>query len=493
MSVQVEKLEHNMVKLTIEIGPERLEEAMKHSYNRQKNQINMPGFRKGKVPYAMVERMYGPEVFYNDATDELIEAEYPVAVEECGEELTSIPSIEVVQIEKGKPFIFTAEVAVKPEVTLGKYVGVTVTKIDTTVSDADVDEAIEKERENNGRLVAVDRAIKEGDTVDIDFDGYLNGEQFEGGKAEGYALNIGSHTFVDTFEEQLVGKKAGEELDVNVTFPSDYQSKELAGQAVTFKVKVNEVKEKQLPDLDDEFAQDVSEFDTLDEYKASVREKLEKEKEEQARITKEDEAIKKICDKSEMDIPDAMVDTQVRSMMRDMEQNLANTGITMDLYYQYTGTTEAELKEQCKGQALEQIRYSLVLEKIAETEDFEVTEEEIDEELKKMAESYQMDPKTLLDIAGDNERNSIKRDKRTQKAVEFVMENAKERAKAKSKKDAEATDESDEKAEKKATAKKTTAKKSTSTKSTTAKKSTTTKKTTTAKKTTKKDEEKDAE
>ncbi|MCR5087270.1 MAG: trigger factor [Lachnospiraceae bacterium] len=455
MSVQVEKLEHNMVKLTIEVPAEKLEEAMKRSYNKQKSRISVPGFRKGKVPYAMVEKMYGPEVFYEDASDELVQSEYPAAVDECGEEIASVPTLSVVQLEKGKPFIFTAEVAVKPPVELGKYNGITVTKIDVSVTDEEVDAEVEKERENNGRLVVVEREIKDGDTVVIDFTGYCDGKEFEGGKAEGYTLNIGSHTFVDTFEEQLIGSKAGDDVEVNVTFPENYQSEELAGQPAMFKVKVQEVKEKQLPDLDDEFAMDVSEFDTLAEYKESVKKKLEDHKAEQARLTKEDEAIAKIVASSKMDVPQAMIDTQSRQMLREMEQNLAQTGISMEMYYQYTGSSQEEFLKQCNEDALTQIKNTLVIEAIANAEDIQISDEEIDDELKKTAEQYDMDPKTLLEIAGEAEKNQISRELKFKKAIDFVMENAKERAKPKSRKKAE---DSDDAAEEKKPAKKTTKK-----------------------------------
>ena len=426
MSVQVERLEHNMVKLTIEVSEDKLLEAMKHSYNRQKNSIRIDGFRKGKVPYAMVERMYGPEVFYDDAADELIEAEYPTAIEEFGEEVASVPSINVEQIEKGKPFIFTAEVAVKPPVELGKYEGVEVTKIDEEVTEEEIDAAVDEERENNARTVTVERAIKDGDTAVIDFTGYKDGEEFEGGKGEGYSLNIGSHSFVDTFEDQLIGHKAGEEVEVNVTFPEEYQSEELAGEDAMFKVVIHEVKERQLPEADDEFAQDVSEFDTLAEYRDSLKEKLLENKKTQGRINQEDEALKKIVEDSEMDVPDAMVETQVRQMMRDLEQNLVQTGISMPMYFQYTGTTEDEVRERFAEQAGEQIRTTLVVEAIAEDLKLEISDEEVDEELKKTAEQYDMDPKTLLEVTGDSEKDNIRRELRLRKAIDHVIDNAKQ-------------------------------------------------------------------
>ena len=437
MSVQVERLEHNMVKLTIEVSEDKLAEAMKHSYNKQKNSIRIDGFRKGKVPYAMVERMYGPEIFYDDASDELISSEYPVALEEFGEEVASVPTIDIEQLEKGKPFIFTAEVAVKPPVELGKYENIQIQKIDDTVTEEDIDEAVDKERDSNARIVTVDRAIKEGDTAVIDFTGYMDGEEFEGGKGEGYSLNIGSHSFVDTFEDQLIGHSAGEEVEVNVTFPDDYQSEELAGEPAMFKVVIHEVKERQLPDADDEFAQDVSEFDTLAEYRDSLKEKIAEDKRKQGRIDQEDEALKKIVDNSKMDVPDAMVDTQVRQMMRDLEQNLAQTGISMPMYFQYTGTTEDEVKERFEEQADEQIRTTLVVEAIADAQNIEVSDDEVDEELKKTAEQYDMDPKTLLEVTGDSEKDNIRRELRLRKAIDYVIDNAKQVKSRKKKEDKE--------------------------------------------------------
>ena len=315
MSVQVETLEKNMAKLTVEIEAERLEKALDAAYNKQKKSISMPGFRKGKVPRAMVEKMYGVEVFYEDAANILLQETYPEAYDESGLEIVSQPSIDVVQLEKGKPFIYTAEVAVKPEVTLGKYKGVTVTKIDTSVSDEEVDAEVETQRNNNARTVSVERPIENGDTAVIDFEGFVDDVAFEGGKGENYDLEIGSHSFIDTFEDQLVGKVAGDDVEVNVTFPEQYQAEELAGKPAVFKVKIHEVKAKELPELDDEFAQDVSEFDTLAEYKEDVKKKLTERKEADAHRTKEDEAIEKIIDDAKMDIPEAMIDNQVNSMI----------------------------------------------------------------------------------------------------------------------------------------------------------------------------------
>ena len=436
MSVQVEKLENNMAKLTIEVSAEDLEKALESAYQKQKNKISIPGFRKGKVPRAVIEKVYGAGMFYEDAANELMQKNYPSAVDESGVDVVSRPMVDIVQIEQGKPFIFTAEVAVKPEVTLGKYMGVTVTKIDTTVTDEEVDAAIEKERNNNARTVTVtDRAIEMGDTAVIDFEGFVDGEAFEGGKGENYSLEIGSHSFIDTFEDQLVGKNTGDEVDVNVTFPEKYQAPELAGKPALFKVKINEIKGKELPELDDEFAQDVSEFDTLAEYKEDVKKNLTTQKENDAKKTKEDEAIQKIIDKSTMEIPEAMIDTQCEAMLDDFAQRIAQSGLSMEQYLQFSGMTVEKLKEQVRPEAVTRIQTSLVLEQIAKEENIEVSDEDVDAEITKMAESYGMEADKLKEYMGEAEKASMKREIAVNKAVELVMSNTKERAKAKSKKD----------------------------------------------------------
>ncbi|MDE7062577.1 MAG: trigger factor, partial [Lachnospiraceae bacterium] len=392
MSVQVENLEKNMVKLTIEVAEDKVAEALKASYEKQKNRISVPGFRKGKVPMAMIEKMYGPEIFYEEAANIMMQEAYPVAVDESGVDIVSQPTVDVVQLEKGKPFIFTAEVAKKPEVKLGKYTGVTVTKIDTAVSDEEVMEALERERSNNARTVTVeDRAIAQGDTAVIDFEGFVDDVAFEGGKGENYALEIGSHSFIDTFEDQLVGKNTGDELDVNVTFPEEYHAEDLAGKPAVFKVKIHEIKAKELPELNDEFASDVSEFETLEEYKESVRKNLQETKENNARRAKEDEAIKKIVEKSEMDIPDAMIDMQVQNMIQEFAQRLAQQGLSIDQYMQFSGMTVDKMKEQLRPEAVVRIQSSLVLEQIVKEENIEVTEEEINAQLDKMAAAYGME------------------------------------------------------------------------------------------------------
>ena len=439
MSVQVENLEKNMAKLTIEVSAEEVEKAIQAAYLKEKGKISIPGFRKGKVPRNMIEKMYGAAVFYEDAANTLIQENYPSAVEESGVDIVSRPTIDVVQIESGKPFIFTAEVAVRPEVKLGKYLGVQVTKIDTSVSDEEVAEALEKERNNNARTVSVtDRAVAMGDTAVIDFEGFVDGVAFEGGKGENHSLEIGSHSFIDTFEDQLVGKNVGDEVDVNVTFPEQYHAADLAGKPALFKVKINEIKAKELPELDDEFAQDVSEFDTLAEYKEDVKKRLVEQKENEAKRTKEDEAIQKIIDKSTMEIPEAMIQTQCENMVNDFAQRIAQSGLSMEQYMQFSGLTVDKLMEQVRPEAETRIKSSLVLEQIAKEENIEVSDADIDAEVEKMAATYGMEADRLKEYMGDAEKESMKRDLAVTKAVDLIMENVKERAKAKTKKEKEA-------------------------------------------------------
>ena len=437
MSVQVENLEHNMAKLTIEVAAEELEKALDSAYKKQKGQISVPGFRKGKVPRAMIEKMYGAGVFYEDAANILMQQTYPAAVDESGVDIVSRPTVDVVQIEKGKEFIYTAEVAVRPEVTLGKYMGVTVTKIDTTVTDEEVDAELENQRNKNARTVTVtDRPVAEGDTAVIDFEGFVDGVAFEGGKGENHPLEIGSHTFIDTFEDQLVGKNTGDEVEVNVTFPEKYQAEDLAGKPATFKVKINEIKTKELPELDDEFAQDAAGVDTLAEYKEELKKNLTEKKETEAKKTKEDEAIKKIIDKSKMDIPEAMINTQCETMVEEFAQRIAQSGLTMEQYLQFSGMTVDQLKEQVRPEALTRIQSSLVLEQIAKDENIEVTDADVDAEVEKMAKAYGMEPDKLKEYMGDAEKESMKKDIAITKAVDLIMDNIKERAKAKRKTDA---------------------------------------------------------
>lgn len=436
MSVQVEQLEKNMAKLTVEVPAEELEKAIQSAYLKQKGKISLPGFRKGKVPRQMIEKMYGVGIFFEDAANELISQEYPKAVEESGLDIVSRPTVDVEQIEKGKPFIFTAEVAVKPEVTLGKYMGVQVTKIDTSVTEEEIDEEINKERENNARTITVeDRPVADGDTAVIDFEGFVEDKPFEGGKGENHSLVIGSHSFIDTFEEQLIGKNTGDELEVKVTFPEEYHAEELAGKPAVFKVKINEIKAKELPELDDDFAQDVSEFDTLTEYRESVKTKLTEGKEAAAKRDKEEEALGKIIDKSKMEIPEAMIETQVGSMVNEFANRMAQQGLSMEQYMQFTGMTPEKMQEQMKPEALKRIKTSLVLEQIAKEENIEVTDEEVEAEVARMAEMYGMEADKLKEYMGDAEKDSMKKDLAVQKAVDLIMENIKERAKPKSKKE----------------------------------------------------------
>ena len=428
MSVQVEKLEKNMAKLTIEVSAEELEKAIEKVYQKQKNSISVPGFRKGKVPRAMVEKMYGAAIFYEDAANELIPAAYEKAYDECGEDIVSSPKIDVVQIEKGKPFIFTAEVALKPEVTLGKYKGVKVDKVEVEVTDADVDAAIDAERERNARSISVtDRAVKDGDQTVIDFEGFKDGVAFEGGKGENYPLTIGSGAFIPGFEEQLIGKNIGEEVEVNVTFPEQYQAEELAGQPAVFKVTVKEIKEKQLPELDDEFAAEVSEFDTLAEYKEDVKKNLTEKREKDAKNAKEDAVIDAIIEDAKMDIPDAMVETTQRQMIQEFAQNIQMQGLSIEQYFQFTGLTAETMMEQVKPQAEKRIKSRLVLEAIVKAENIAATEEDFDNEIAKMAEMYKMEADKVKESIGEEGKKQLMEDLAVSKAVEFVVNEAKEK------------------------------------------------------------------
>ena len=422
MSVQVENLEKNMAKLTIEVPAEELEKAIEAAYQKQKSKISVPGFRKGKAPRKVIEKMYGAGIFFEDAANTLIQENYGPAVEESKVDVVSRPTIDVTQIEAGKPFIFTAEVAVRPEVTLGKYLGVQVTKIDTTVTDEEVEAALEKEREKNSRTVTVtDRPVANGDTAVIDFEGFVDGVAFEGGKGENHPLEIGSHSFIDTFEDQLIGHNTGDDVDVNVTFPEQYQAAELAGKPALFKVKIHEIKTKELPELNDEFAQDVSEFDTLDAYKEDLKKHLEVEKENDAKRTKEDEAIKKIIEKSSMDIPEAMIEFQVRQMADDFARRIQQQGLTVEQYFQFTGMTAEKMMEEMRPQAEKSIKTRLVLEAIVKAENIEVSDERVEEELTKMAEAYQMEVEKLKEFMGENEKKQIKEDLAVQEAITLLV------------------------------------------------------------------------
>lgn len=426
MSLQVEKLEKNMVKLTIEASAEEFEKAMQAAYQKNKNKISIQGFRKGKAPQAIIEKMYGPGVFYEDAANEIIPAAYDKAVEESGLEIVSRPEIDIVQIEKGKSFIFTAEVAVKPEVTLGKYKGIKVEKFDTAVTEEEINAEIDKARDQNARIITVeDRAVKEGDMTIIDFEGFADGVAFEGGKGENHNLTIGSGQFIPGFEEQLVGVEIGREVDVNVTFPEDYHAKDLAGKAAVFKVTVKEIKAKELPKLDDEFVQDVCDFDTVAEYKADVEAKIKERKESEAKTKKEDAVIDKIIEDAKMEIPDAMIDTQIRQMADDFVARLQQQGLSIEQYFKFTGLTPEALKEQMKPTALKRIQTRLVLEAIVDAEKIEVTDEEYNAEVEKMANLYQMEVDKINELMGDFEKENMKKDLAVQKAIDVVVDAAK--------------------------------------------------------------------
>ena len=425
MSVQVEKLEKNMAKLTVEVPAENVEKAIQGAYNKMKKSINIPGFRKGKAPRQLIEKMYGKEVFYNDAIDAMLPAAYSDAVEECGEEIVSHPQIDVVQIESGKPFVFTATVAVKPAVELGEYKGIQVEKAPIEVKDEEIEAQIAKEREANSRTVTVDdRAVAQGDIVTLDFEGFVDGVAFEGGKGENYDLTIGSNTFIPGFEDQLVGAEIGKELDVNVTFPEEYGAKELAGKAAVFKCKVNGIKVKELPAVDDEFAQEVSEFDTLDEYKADIKAKLLKEKEDEAARAKEDAVIGKIIEGAKMEIPDAMVEYQTRQMLDEFAQRIQSQGISLDQYFQFTGLTEEKYMEEMKPRALQNIQSRLVLEAVAQAENLVAEEADIEEEIKKMADMYKMEADKIKELLGERQMEEMKKDIAVQKAAKLVAEAA---------------------------------------------------------------------
>ena len=425
MSVTVEKLEKNMAKLTIEVSADELEKAIQAAYLKQKNRINIPGFRKGKAPRAMIEKMYGAGIFYEDAANALIPNAYSEALAECEETIVSQPSIDVVQLEKGKPFIFTAEVALKPEVTLGEYKGLEVPKSELEVTEEEIAGELRKEQESNSRTIDVDdRAVADGDKVTLDYEGFVDGEAFDGGKGTDYPLTIGSGAFIPGFEEQLVGAEIGKETEVNVTFPENYQSEDLAGKPAVFKCTVKKIEVKELPELDDDFAKDVSEFDTLEEYKADIKKNLEEKKADAAKRAKEDAAVDAAIEKASMEIPDAMIDTQVSNMIEDFARRIQSQGLTMEQYLQFTGMTPAALQEQMKPQALKRIQSRLVLEKIAEVENIQISDEKLDEEIAQMAEMYKMEVEKLKEVLGDAEKEQMKKDLAVQEAVTLIAEAA---------------------------------------------------------------------
>lgn len=427
MSLQIEKLEKNMAKLTIEVSADEFSKAVEEAYQKNKGKISVPGFRKGKVPKKMIEQMYGKAVFYEDAANALIPGAYEKALEECEETIVSSPKIDVTQIEEGKSFIFTAEVALKPEVTLGAYKGVEVDKIEVAVTDEEVEADLKQQQENNSRVVTVERPVADGDIAVIDYEGFADGVAFEGGKGEDYSLTIGSHSFIDTFEEQLIGKNAGEECEVNVTFPEEYHAKELAGKPAVFKVTVKEVKEKQLPELNDEFAGEVSEFETLDAYKEDIRKKLTEKKEAEAKNEKEDAVISAVIENAQMEIPEAMVETQQRQIIDEFAQRLQMQGLSMEQYFQFTGLSYQHMMEQVKPQAERKIKSRLVLEAVVAAENIAASEEDYEEEIKRMAEGYRMEADKIKELMGEQGKKQIMEDLAVRKAAEFVVSQAKEK------------------------------------------------------------------
>lgn len=426
MSLQVENLEKNMAKLTVEVPAEQFEDAIKTAYNKNKGRFSIPGFRKGKAPLAMIEKMYGVEVFYEDAANIVLDATYGDAADESNLDIVSRPEIDLVQIEKGKPFIYTATVAVKPEVTLGEYKGIEVEKAAAEVTDEDVEKELKRVQEQNARLLTVeDRPVKDGDETVIDFEGFVDGKSFEGGKAEDYDLVIGSHSFIDTFEEQLIGKNIGEECEVHVTFPEKYHVEELAGKPAVFKVTVKEIKEKELPELNDEFAEEVSDFETMDEYKADMREKLLETRRKQAATENENRVVEKVVEGASMDIPEPMLEYQIQNMINDYARRMQGQGMSFDQYLKYTGMTLEQLKSQTRPQAEKTIRTRLVLEAVVKAENIEITDEKMEEELQKMADSYKMEIDQVRSYMGERGIDQMKEDLAVQEAVDFLVAEAK--------------------------------------------------------------------
>ena len=426
MSVQVENLEKNTAKLTIEVPAEKFEEAVQHSYNKNKGKFNIPGFRKGKAPFNMIKKMYGVGVFYEDAVDEVIDASYPDAAKESGLEIVSRPSISIEEIEEGKAFVYTAVVAVKPEVTLGEYKGVEVQKTKSEVTEEDIETEIKRAREKNSRLITVeDRGIEDGDQVTIDFDGSVDGKRFEGGKAEDYPLTIGSHTFIDNFEEQLIGKTTGEECEVNVTFPAEYHVEELKNKPAVFKVKVKEIQRKELPEANDDFASEESDFDTMEEYKKDLTEKLQAEKIEAAKTADEDKVVAKVIENATMEIPDQMVEEQVNGMVNDYARRLESQGISFKQYVEITGMTAEKIGEQMKPQAIKRIQTRLVLEAVVKAENIQADDAAVEEQFDKMAEDFKMDKEQIKGMFGEEQMAQLKEDLAVQKAIDFLVAEAK--------------------------------------------------------------------
>ena len=426
MSLQVEKLEKNMAKLTVEVPAEEFDKALTAAYNKNKGRFNIPGFRKGKAPQAMIEKMYGAGILYEDAVNEALDATYGDAAEESGLDIVSRPEVAIVQVEKGKALIYTATVAVKPEVTLGEYKGIEVQRASAEVTEEDIEAELKRVQEQNSRLVTVeDRAVEDGDQTVIDFEGFVDGKTFDGGKGEDYPLTIGSHSFIDTFEEQLIGKNIGEECEINVTFPNEYHATDLAGKPAMFKVTVKEIKKKELPELNDEFASEVSEFDTLEEYKKDIKEKLAEKKEKAAATENEDHVVEKVVENASMEIPEPMIDSQVNNMVNDYARRMQEQGLSLDQYMKFTGMTIESLKEQMKPQAIKRIQTRLVLEAVVKAENITVADETVEKEITKMAEAYKMEAAQVKEALGDKGIEQMKEDLAVQEAVDFLVAEAK--------------------------------------------------------------------
>ncbi len=426
MSQTVEKKEHNMAVITVEVPAEEFEKAVEKAYQRNKKSISVPGFRKGKVPRQLIEKMYGKEVFFEDAANICVPDAWEKAYDECEEEIVSSPKIDIKQIEAGKPFIFTAEVALNPVAEIGKYKGVEIDKIDTEVTDEDVNKQIDKEREEQSRMIAVDREAKNGDQAIIDFEGFIDDVAFEGGKGENHALTLGSGSFIPGFEEQVEGHKAGDEFDVNVTFPEDYHAEQLKGKPAVFKCRLHEVKEKEVPALDEDFADDAG-FDSVDAYKADVKKKLEERKAAEAKDKKETAVLDKLIEDAKMDIPDAMVETGARRSLDQFNQQLMMQGMSIQQYYQYTGLNEQAMIEQSKPQALRRIKCRLVMEAVANAEGIEATEEDYEKEVEDMAKSYNMKKEDVAELMRPQDKKAMMKDIKIKKALDFVLENAVEK------------------------------------------------------------------
>ena len=457
MNVQVENLEKNMAKITVTVDAAELDKAITKAYNKQKNSISVPGFRKGKVPQNMVEKMYGAEIFYEDAANIIMQETYPQAYDESKLDIVSQPQIDITQLEKGKDFVYTATVALKPEVKLGKYKGVSVTKIDSKVTATEVNNTIKAELERDARMVTKTGKASKGDTATIDFEGFIDGVAFEGGKGENYDLELGSGSFIPGFEDQLIGHKAGEDVEVEVTFPENYQADDLAGKPAVFKCHIHEVKGKDVPKLDEEYVSDHTEFETVEDYKASVKERLENNKKAEGRRAQEDEAIAKIVEDSEMEIPDAMLDYQVENMINDFANNMAQQGLSLQQYMQFTGMTMDAFRDQVRPDALSRTQSSLVLEAIAKAEKIEASDADVDAKLEELSKQYGMELEQIKNLVGENEKESMKKDIAIEKAIELIMDNVKETAKKKATKKAEDAEgaEAEEKPAKKTTKKST--------------------------------------